>query len=622
MSETRKLAAILVADVVGYSRLAGADEDRTLSRLRGLRSDLIDPAVAAHHGRIVKRTGDGSIIEFRSIVDAVRCAIEIQNGLTERNAGVPEDRRIEFRVGIHVGDVVEESDGDLMGDGVNIAARLESVAQPGSICISEDAYRQVQGKVEVNFADVGEQRLKNISRPVRAYCLASKSATIAAPARLPLMRRLLVPSGAGSYSTGAFLQQHRGLIGLLILLALAGSLALARLWLASPLTGVEQGKPAHAQTKNLEAYDYYLRAENEQLYEEAGPNAAPARALAFYARAVELDPNFADAQAGYALAAALVSTFAFDSPPVARKRAFTAASRALELDPNNGRAYEALSLLQLDDGRLADALGSARRAVSLAPQNPYTLTNLGMILAYSGELPEAVAVTEQALRLSPSPPPIVRQLAGIVFYNARQYDRAIEEMKAASAVLTTAVAPHEYLAAAYAHLGQLDLARSEAARLPDTIFPSTSLAYARLIYGLLYKRAEDLDHHLEGLKAAGIPEWPLGFQGRPQDQVTGQDLAALTIGHTWVGYAPVHGENSPFILQIDKENRIAFRDAHSLMAGVVRLENDRLCMQFDAYMSNAWLCGAVYRTGAPSSDPSVDYVHVLPDALRYFSVKD
>jgi hypothetical protein len=114
MSETRKLVAILVADVVGYSRLAGADEDRTLSRLRGLRSDLIDPAIAAHHGRIVKRTGDGSIIEFRSVVDAVRCALEVQNGLIERNAGLPPERRIEFRVGIHLGDVVEEADSDLM----------------------------------------------------------------------------------------------------------------------------------------------------------------------------------------------------------------------------------------------------------------------------------------------------------------------------------------------------------------------------------------------------------------------------------------------------------------------------------------------------------------------------
>src|SRR5271169_1770608 len=138
MSETRKLAAVLAADVVGYSRLAGADEDRTLSRLRGLRSDLVDPAVAAHHGRVVKRTGDGILIEFRSVVDAVRCAIEVQSGLVERNAGVPVDRRIEFRVGVHLGDVVEESDGDLMGDGVNIAARLEGIAKPGAICLSED----------------------------------------------------------------------------------------------------------------------------------------------------------------------------------------------------------------------------------------------------------------------------------------------------------------------------------------------------------------------------------------------------------------------------------------------------------------------------------------------------
>ena len=129
MSETRKLAAILVADIVGYSRLASADEERTLARVRGLRSDLIDPAIAAHHGRIVKRTGDGAIIEFRSVVDAVRCAIEVQTGLIERNAGVPPERRIEYRVGIHVGDVVEESDGDLMGDGVNITPLLERPAQ-------------------------------------------------------------------------------------------------------------------------------------------------------------------------------------------------------------------------------------------------------------------------------------------------------------------------------------------------------------------------------------------------------------------------------------------------------------------------------------------------------------
>src|SRR6476619_865020 len=141
MTETRKIAAILVSDVVGYSRLVGADEDRTLARLRALRSDMIDPTIAVHHGRVVKRTGDGAIVEFRSVIDAVRCAIEVQSGMVERNAGLPPERRIEFRIGIHLGDIVEESDGDLMGDGVNIAARLEALCEVGGVCMSEDAYR-------------------------------------------------------------------------------------------------------------------------------------------------------------------------------------------------------------------------------------------------------------------------------------------------------------------------------------------------------------------------------------------------------------------------------------------------------------------------------------------------
>jgi adenylate cyclase len=184
MAETRKLAAILAADVVGYSRLASADEDRTLARLRALRSDLIDPTIAVHNGRMVKRTGDGSLVEFRSVVDAVRCAIEVQNGMVERNAGLPPDRKLEFRVGIHLGDVVEESDGDLMGDGVNIAARLEGIAAPGAICLSEDAYRQVKSRLDLAVSDLGATQLKNISEPVRVYSLQ-----VGRPARRSPSRR-------------------------------------------------------------------------------------------------------------------------------------------------------------------------------------------------------------------------------------------------------------------------------------------------------------------------------------------------------------------------------------------------------------------------------------------------
>jgi class 3 adenylate cyclase/TolB-like protein len=181
VSETRKLAAILVSDIVGYSRLAGADEDRILARLRTLRSDLIDPIISVHHGRIVKRTGDGSIIEFRSVVDAVRCAIEVQTGMVERNAGLPPEKRIEFRVGIHLGDVVEESDGDLMGDGVNVAARLEGICQPGAICLSEDAYRQVKQRLDLKVSDLGATQLKNIAEPIHVYSLEVGAAAQARP---------------------------------------------------------------------------------------------------------------------------------------------------------------------------------------------------------------------------------------------------------------------------------------------------------------------------------------------------------------------------------------------------------------------------------------------------------
>ena len=171
MTETRKIAAILAADVVGFSRLTSADEDRTLARLRSLRAELIDPTVASQNGRVFKRTGDGALVEFRSVVEAVRCAIAIQNAMIERNVGISADQRIEFRIGIHLGDVVEESDGDLMGDGVNIAARLEGIAKPGAICLSEQAYWQVKARLDIAVSDLGSTQLKNIAEPVHAFSL-------------------------------------------------------------------------------------------------------------------------------------------------------------------------------------------------------------------------------------------------------------------------------------------------------------------------------------------------------------------------------------------------------------------------------------------------------------------
>jgi TolB-like protein/class 3 adenylate cyclase len=164
----RRLAAILAADVAGYSRLTGADEEGTIARLRALRRELIDPTVGSHGGRIVKTTGDGILIEFASVVDAVRCAVEVQRGMVSRNSGLVAENCIEFRIGINVGDVVVEDD-DLLGDGVNVAARLEGIGDAGGIFLSGDAYRQVQGKIDVAAEDLGDQRLKNIAQPVRVY---------------------------------------------------------------------------------------------------------------------------------------------------------------------------------------------------------------------------------------------------------------------------------------------------------------------------------------------------------------------------------------------------------------------------------------------------------------------
>jgi adenylate cyclase len=177
----RRLAAILAADVAGYSRLMGADEEGTLGRLKALRKSLLDPTIAAHRGRIVKTTGDGMLVEFASAVDAARGAAEVQRAMATQNTNVPRDKRIEFRMGIHVGDIIID-DNDIFGDGVNIAARLEAIAEPGGICVSDDAQRQIRGKIELMFDDMGPQSLKNIAEPMRAWRLQIDKTS---PAMLP-----------------------------------------------------------------------------------------------------------------------------------------------------------------------------------------------------------------------------------------------------------------------------------------------------------------------------------------------------------------------------------------------------------------------------------------------------
>jgi adenylate cyclase len=190
----RRLAAVLAADVAGYSRLMGRDEERTLAQLKTFRKTLVDPTIAAHRGRIVKTTGDGMLVEFASAVDAARCAIEIQRQMADRNGGVPPELQIEFRIGIHVGDIIIDDD-DIFGDGVNIAARLEGIAEPGGVCISDDAYRQIRGKIDIAFDNIGKQTLKNIAEPMEAWQVrpVGEGPPAAGPVSVPKTQDLTLP---------------------------------------------------------------------------------------------------------------------------------------------------------------------------------------------------------------------------------------------------------------------------------------------------------------------------------------------------------------------------------------------------------------------------------------------
>src|SRR6516162_7789064 len=199
MSQTRRLAAILAADVAGYSRLMGADEEGTHERLKAHLRELVEPKISEHRGRVVKNTGDGFLAEFPSVVDAVRCAVEIQRGMVEREPDVPDERRIRFRIGINLGDVIVE-ERDIFGDGVNVAARLEVLAEPGGICISRMVRDQIRDKLPYPFEDMGEQNVKNIARPVRAYAMGAAATAltpiVAAPAQFSPAHRGISPRRA------------------------------------------------------------------------------------------------------------------------------------------------------------------------------------------------------------------------------------------------------------------------------------------------------------------------------------------------------------------------------------------------------------------------------------------
>ena len=442
----RRLAAILAADVAGYSRLIGADEEGTLARLKAYRRELIDPKIAEHRGRIVKTTGDGLLVEFASVVDALRCATEVQAAMAERNAGVSADSRIEFRAGIHQGDIVVE-DGDIFGDGVNIAARLEGLAEPGGICVSARVHEDAAGKLDVTFEDIGEQQLKNIIRPVRVFRVVAKGSSLPAeiPAALPLPDKPSVavlpfanlssdpeqeffadgiaedvitalsryPSLFVIARNSCFTYKGRAVdvkqVGheLGVRYVLEGSLRKSgnRIRVTAQLVEAETGKHVWAERFDRDLTDIF--AVQDEITEAVTIAIAPAIADAEQQRAMRKPPGSLDAWAAYQRGLWHLSKANTDDNALAQKFF----QEAIDRDPNFAGGYKGLAAAQSiaadfhggDLARMNDSVEAlARRSVALDGADAEGRSRLAHALRRRGDYAGGLAEVERALALSPN----------------------------------------------------------------------------------------------------------------------------------------------------------------------------------------------------------------------------
>ncbi len=386
--------------------------------------------------------------------------------------------------------------------------------------------------------------------------------------------------------------------------------------LAVNLTEPEREQLVRMPTTNLEAYDYYQRAEQGTYL---AVSSTFRETLAFYEKAIELDPDFADAYAGYARTQVELWRLDFNnlvSGAVARKRAYAAATKALELDSGNPRAYSVLGVLQVVEGRHNEAINSARRAVSLAPNDADSHLNLGLVLAFSGIHAEAIEHTEWALKLNPKPNPGEQWIAGFVFFTGRLYGRAIELLEKSRDASPDTESGRDYLAAAYAWSDQLAKAKAEVDAYTK-ILHAGNIRYSALNH-IYYKERQDLDHLLDGLRKAGLSEWPFGFEGNADDRLHSTALQGVTMGRTWTG---THQNGVPFMQYIGQEGEFVYRSANSFQTGVAKLEEAQLCLQIEGYILSQPFCGYVYTNRKGTQVTNDQYIYVTPEAVKYFSVQ-
>lgn len=586
----RRLAAILAADVVGYSRLMSDDEAGTLDALRAHRDQLIEPKVAEHKGRIVKLMGDGLLAEFPSAVEAVQCAIEVQHALGERNADTPEQKRIIFRIGINIGDIIVEGD-DIYGESVNVAARLEPMAAPGGICVSGSVYEQVRNKTSCAFRDCGRKSMKNIAQPIHvlelmlddpldgnATMMAGSEPKVTTASEVPAIAVLPFKNLSGDVDQEYFadgvsediitlLSHNRSLtviarnssftykgqtvdlkqvgsqLGVRYLLdgsirkggnrirvaaQLIDASSCKQIWaqhydrvledifavqdevteaivaaIAPELGKAEQQRATSKIADNLNVWEIYQRG-MWHLYQRTKDDLAEARRL--FGAALSLDP-------GLSLAcSALVDAYYYevvlglaDSAAENRKTALQVARRAVELDPDDAAAHCAMGKARIVRREHALAIPSLQMAINLNPSLAWAHYGLGAAAVFSGSADEAITNLQQAIRLSPRDQHMGSFMVRLSesYLAKRDYESAVQWARKALMQQGFQWSRYAALIAGLGYLGEQD----EAHRVLDDCLdqrPDFSISMVR--GGHLYTDSQTLDHYLEGLRIAKVPE--------------------------------------------------------------------------------------------------------------------
>jgi adenylate cyclase len=582
--ENRRLAAIVAADVAGYSRLIGQDEEGTLRALRAHRRELIDPKIAEYGGRIANTAGDGVLLEFPSAVDAVRCAIAVQQGMSERNHGVHADRQISFRIGINVGDVIAEGD-DLLGDGVNVAARLQEIAEPGGIAISRRVHEDVQDRLQTSFEYIGEQRLKNIARPVHVWQWPVSSAanaaiaktSLAEPAKpsiavLPFINMsgdpeqeyfadgiaediisalsrfawFFVIARNSSFSFKGQAIDPKRLAGELgVQYVLEGSVRRAgnrvriatqlidarvdhHVWaahydrdledifavqdeitervitsVAPGIVSAEMQRAYHKDVASLDAWDRVMRAHWHLARFTMEDNVEARRLLT---EAVQIEPNSALALGDLAMIQVFDAQWGWGiSRDQSIAAAAEAAHRAVTIDEKNPWAHVALGFVELFAGRYDESVRRLQRAIEISPNDPHAHGHLGFALALAGEPETAIVQVEEALRLSPRDPfcafwHTARSLAA---FSAGQYREAVDWARKVLEEKPRHPGAYRLLATSYAQLGEIEAAKAALAEMLRQM-PGVTVTATR--QQVPWKKHDDAERYLDGLRKAGLPE--------------------------------------------------------------------------------------------------------------------